>query len=357
MNKIVPLKYARKMLQVAEAQGYDPRELVTSLDLPLTLLDTPGPEQFIPAATYTRIYTRVMWLLEDESFGLNLKQPTPAGSFRMMCLYMIHCDTLEAALHRAAEFTAFCHRLTGAPPLLRHPLNRLDDGSAHFVFPPNQDMVAGDALYTMAHCMAIWRRLCGWLIGRPLELLSVSFQAPKPADLSDLEELFRCDLAFNQPRNALHFPAALLAAPLAQTEQSLQMFLRNAPYYLLVSSEEDDGSLLAQMRRIVGSDLSQDFPTVLEMAAQLNMSVRTLRRRLKEYNTTYQEFKDDLRRSAAIRLLRRPELKINAISALLGFDEPSAFHRSFKKWTGLTPGEYRNQRALEVDNRSTEPSL
>lgn len=347
MNPSVPLKYAKKMLRVAEAQGCDPHALVASLDLPFDPLTADDPEQQIPAQVYTRIYTRVMWLLEDESFGLNLKQRTPAGSFRMMCLCMIHCDTLEDALRRAAEFNAFCRRLTGLPPVSNRPLRRLDDGSAEFTFPANREMAAGDALYTMAHCMAIWRRLCAWLIGRPVELLSVSFQAAEPEDPSDLRELFRSPLQFGQSHNAFRFPAALLAAPLTQNEQSLREFLRNAPYYLLVANEDDDGSLLAQMRRIIGSDLSQDFPTVLEMAAQLNMSVRTLRRRLKDYGTTYQQFKDDLRRSAAARLLRRPELKINAISALLGFDEPSAFHRSFKKWTGLTPGEYRQQRIPE----------
>jgi len=348
-HRTVPFKHARKMLRVAEAQGYDPAELVASLELPASLLE-PDPEAKIPARVYSRLYTGVMWLLEDESFGLNLKQPTPAGSFRMMCLCIIHCDTLAAALERAAEFNAFCRRLTGTPGSPRQPLIREADGSARFVFPPSQDMVTGDGVYAMGHCMAIWRRLCGWLIGRPLELLSVSFQGPRPRDRTELEELFRCELKFDQPHNALRFPASLLSMPLAQTEDSLREFLRNAPYHLLVSQEDDDGSLLAQMRRLVGSDLSQDFPTMTEMASQLNMSVRTLRRRLKEHDTTYQGFKDEVRRSAAVRLLRRPELKINAISALLGFDEPSAFHRSFKKWTGLTPGEYRSRRIRGEDS-------
>jgi AraC-like DNA-binding protein len=95
------------------------------------------------------------------------------------------------------------------------------------------------------------------------------------------------------------------------------------------------------MRRVVGHDLSREFPSVVDMADALHMSVRTLRRRLKEVGTTYQEFKDQTRCEAASRLLSRPELKVNAVAALLGFDEPSAFHRSFKKWTGATPGEYR----------------
>lgn len=349
MNETVPLKYARKMLRVAEAQGYDPVELVDSLNLPFDLLTTKDPEQPIPARLYTRIYTRVMWLLEDESLGLDLQQRTPAGTFRMMCMCMIHCPSLESALKRAAEFNAFCRRLIGLPQYSVPPVTRLSDGSAQFCFPDNRELVRsdGDGLYTVAHCVAIWRRFCGWLIGRPIELLSVSFQTSEPEDIRYLEQLFGCAIQFDQPHNAFRFPANLLTAPLIHNEQSLREFLRNAPYHLLAATDEDDGSLLAQMRRLIGNDLSQDFPTVVDMASKLNMSVRTLRRRLKDYGTTYQQFKDDLRRDAAARLLRRPELKINAISALLGFDEPSAFHRSFKKWTGMTPGEYRQQRALQ----------
>ena len=78
-----------------------------------------------------------------------------------------------------------------------------------------------------------------------------------------------------------------------------------------------------------------------KVARRLFVSQSTLRRRLKDVGTTYQEFKDQTRCDAAIQLLSRPELKINAVAAMLGFDEPSAFHRSFKKWTGATPGEYR----------------
>ena len=73
------------------------------------------------------------------------------------------------------------------------------------------------------------------------------------------------------------------------------------------------------------------------------MSVSTPVAASNKENTTYQKFKDITRRDAAIHYLKQPELKINAISALMGYDEPSVFHRSFKKWTNVTPGEYRNQ--------------
>ena len=79
------------------------------------------------------------------------------------------------------------------------------------------------------------------------------------------------------------------------------------------------------------------------MAEQLHVSPQTLRRHLREEDTSFQEIKDHLRRDLAIYHLGRDELTINALAEQLGFSEPSAFHRAFKKWTGLTPGAYRAQ--------------
>lgn len=354
MNKdVVPLKYARTMLRVAEAQGYNIDQLVGALNLQHnTFSDTEDAEATIPAELYTTIYTRVMWLLQDESFGLQLKQKSTTGTFRMMCLSIIHCQNLEMAIRRAAEFTAFCQTLSGIPTAYRNPISRLDDNTAEYHFPGSSEFLDtnADQLTTIAHCVAIWRRFCSWLIGKHIEVTQVSFQTSEPTQTQYLNQLFNCQLSFDQPTNSFRFPASYLQAPLVHTEESLKEFLRNAPYHLFASSEDDDSSILAQMRRIIGNDFSRDFLSVVDMASELNMSVRTLRRRLKDVGTTYQQFKDTLRRDAAMAYLNRPELKINAVSALLGFDEPSAFHRSFKKWTGMTPGEYRQQHREHGNN-------
>ena len=341
----VPLKYARSMLRVAGEQGYNVDELVLALSLPVDPFDESDPEATISASLYSKIYNRVMWLLQDESFGLSLKHKSPTGTFRMMSLSSIHCQNLEQAIRRGAEFTAFCQSLSGMPSVYTNPIRRLDDNTAEYRFPSSGDFldISVDPLAGLAHCVAIWRRFCSWLIGKHIELIEVCFELPEPSQLQRLNQLFNCKLRFNQEHNSFRFASSYLQAPLVHTEESLKEFLRNAPYHLLASAEEDDNSILAQMRRIIGNDFSRDFLSVVEMANELNMSVRTLRRRLKDLDTTYQQFKDNLRRDAAMGYLNRPELKINAVSALLGFDEPSAFHRSFKKWTGMTPGEYRRQ--------------
>lgn len=71
------------------------------------------------------------------------------------------------------------------------------------------------------------------------------------------------------------------------------------------------------------------------------MSAPTLRRRLKREGTTFQRLKDEARCEAAKLCLNRHDLSINEVALEMGFTDPSAFHRSFKKWTGKTPGQFR----------------
>ena len=342
----VPLKYIRTLMRAAEEQGYDPVKMIERLGLPRRVLSGADPEEQVPASWYSSSYTYIMSMLQDESLGVSMKQATPAGSFRMMSLYLIHCENLEQAILRAVEFQSFCRSLVGAPRLSHQSLQELADKRVLHAFPDSGEFSAQGtemAAYAIAHTLAVWRRFCSWLIGTHIELYEVHLQLPAPADVSSVQRIFECPVLFGQADNGFVFDAHHLKARLLHDEESLNRFLRNAPYHLLANTEvESDEGILAQMRRVVGPDLSRDFPSVVEMAQHMHMSVRTLRRRLKDEGTTYQEFKDQTRRDAAQQLLSRPELKINAIAAMLGFDEPSAFHRSFKKWTGNTPGEYRH---------------
>jgi AraC-like DNA-binding protein len=342
----VPLRYVRTLLRVAEEQGYDQHSIARQLNLPVELLSPRAdPTSQVPAEYYNRAYTFVMDMLQDESLGISMRHPSVSGSFRMTCLYLIHCQNLEHALQRATEFQNFCRSMVGQQQSYREPVLMLDEEFCIHLFPDSSEFAAQDsdlAWYAIAHTMAVWRRFCSWLIGSQIELQAVHIQLPKPGTSGSLKQIFECPILFNQDYNGFVFDRSYLKAPLVHDEDSLKQFLRNAPYHLLANTEvESDDGIVTQMRRIVGNDLSREFPSVVDMANHLHMSVRTLRRRLKEVGTTYQQFKDLTRRDAAMQLLNRPELKINAIAALLGFDEPSAFHRSFKKWTGATPGDYR----------------
>jgi AraC-like DNA-binding protein len=82
-----------------------------------------------------------------------------------------------------------------------------------------------------------------------------------------------------------------------------------------------------------------------DIAGMLAVSPQTLRRRLlEEENCGFQEIKDRLRRDLATHLLQKSRLSLEDIAVSLGFSELSTFHRAFRRWTGVTPGEFRERR-------------
>jgi ATP phosphoribosyltransferase regulatory subunit len=97
----------------------------------------------------------------------------------------------------------------------------------------------------------------------------------------------------------------------------------------------------------ISAELKKQMASAEDVAFALHMSVSTLRRRLLDEGTSYQKIKDDSRKEAALNYMNSPQLSISDVASLMGFDEPSAFFRSFKKWTGMTPGEYRKSEAYQ----------
>jgi AraC-like DNA-binding protein len=343
----VPIRFARTILRAAESQGYAAADILAAVGADFDPA-TSDDAATIAAAQYNALYRRIMELLQDECFGLHLNRKIPAGSLRMTCLCIIHCTNLRAAIERAWEFNQFCRSLLDLPDSRMPPLTvQADTATMVFEHVPWLFGRRGEEnIAAMIYAMSSWRRLCSWLIGRNIEPIEVLLSIPEPQRTEAYREVFTCPILYEQPVSGFRFAAYHLESPLIQTEDSLREFLRTAPFHLIARSEEDDDDVIAQMRRIVGNDFSKDFPAVTQMAQTLGMSVRTLRRRLKKEGITFQQFKDNTRQQAAEQYLSRPELKINTVSALLGFDEPSAFHRSFKKWTGMTPGEYRSRRGI-----------
>ena len=137
------------------------------------------------------------------------------------------------------------------------------------------------------------------------------------------------------------FSARHLDAEMVRDEADLAAFLKLAPYYIIIEPQASSLSITQRIRRILGDDFRGDMPSFEELTRLLNMSARTLRRRLEREGTSYQRIKDNARRDVAISMLSRDGLTVSEVAEHVGFSDPSAFHRSFKKWTGQSPGSYR----------------
>lgn len=284
-----------------------------------------APEQFA-------LLMQLLWeALDDEYLGFG-RQPSKRGTFAMMGHAIIHCRSLEKALSRGAMF----YSLFPDAPSIR--LQREGDWARLSV----DDSTLWDPdHFLLESLLVIWHRLGSWLIGQRIRLEEATFAYPEPEHVAEYELLFPCSRRFSAGQTSLLFHARYLAMPLLQDERTLKQFLQHSPADLLARPDGGD-SLISQIRRLLGRDC-RTWPDLEQVAQQLHTSPQTLRRHLREEGTSFQELKDHLRRDLAIYHLGRDELAIQDIAEQLGFSEPSAFHRAFKKWTGLTPGAYRAQ--------------
>ncbi len=100
-------------------------------------------------------------------------------------------------------------------------------------------------------------------------------------------------------------------------------------------------TMTLRIRELLKEHVATEMPTLKEVAGQLYLTPKTLHRRLAYEGNSYQKIKDDLRRDMAIHLLGEQQLTIIDVAEQIGFSDTCTFHRAFKKWTGVTPGLYR----------------
>jgi len=187
----------------------------------------------------------------------------------------------------------------------------------------------------------MWLRFCSWLIGQHIDVSYASSAGPRPDFMAGIRHFFPCPVSYSQPTNSVTFSVRHLDAKLVRDERQLNEFLELAPYYMIIEPHAATLGITARIGTILGDDFRQEMPSFGELTNRLGLSARTLRRRLEKEGTSYQRIKDNARRDVAISLLSRDRLTVSEVAEQVGFSDPSAFHRSFKKWTGQSPGSYR----------------
>ncbi len=163
-------------------------------------------------------------------------------------------------------------------------------------------------------------------------------------DDSDYRMRFCEEVTFSADETLIRFDRSFLDLKLTETETSLRAFLDNAPANILVKYR-NESSTTALIRRRLRNLIPDDWPDLDTLSQLLNQSSATLQRRLLAEGTNYRQLKDELRRDIAIDLFSTSSLTVAEVAARTGFQETSAFHRAFRKWTGASPGMYRHGRA------------
>lgn len=324
------MHHVRAVLAGARRAGLDPVPLLQEAQIPPLLLGDDRAR--VTPAQFARLFRALYRTTQDEFLGLSAV-PSRPGTFAMMCHACLGCRDLGAAVERAAAFYGL---FPGGPELA------LETGGGQARFTVRNDFDGDEERFLTECVLAIWHRLCSWLVGRRIPLAHAAFAYPPPPHRDEYDTLFDCPVRFGAGRTEAVFDARWLTAPLVRDEAALDAMLRRAPFDLL-SRPEYGTTVAEQVRRTLTRRLrgSPRLPELGEVAARLAVSPATLRRRLRQEGTSFQQLKDDVRRDAAIAGLSEGGEPIAELAARLGFSEDTAFHRAFRRWTGTTPGAYR----------------
>lgn len=342
--------FVRAALDIAERKGEDVATILPSLGIPASVLAEPDGR--VGFDQYARLIDHLWRSLDDELLGYG-RRPFRYGTFAMLAHAVIRSSSLERALRNLSRYYGL---LQDGRPHFR--IEREHD-QARFVLDDAAARDPGHFLGSMI--LVICYRICCWLIGSTIRVDRTLLKFPEH-EYRFMQRAFYANSVYAGPlryeaaQTALCFSAKYLDMPIVQDEASLRAFLRDTSRTLL---RPDDGAktLGTQIRRLLGQD-DQGLALRLGSAArELSISPQTLRRRLQSEGTTFMAIKHDWRRGLAMRLLAETSMPIADIARRTGFTESSAFHRAFKKWTGMQPNAYRAslaQRAAETAHAVTE---
>lgn len=326
----VPYALVRDVLQGANHQGVDIAPLLLEVGIDLQRFECADGRLGLPA--FGQLLKNLWRVMNDECAGF-LTRPSIRGSFAMMCYAAISCTTLRDAIQRSAGYMRIVNDGMG--------FDLSENGEEARLTCTYQNPYQLDPGYFILSWFVIIIRWGSWMVDKPFLLNRISFEFPEPDYSSEFSLMFSCPAYFDQTVNQVVFNRAILDVEITQDSASLDDFLRDAPQCLLTQFRSDE-SLSGQIRRVIQQH-DDEMLSFDQVAKLLKSTTYTLRRRLKKEGASFPKIKENLRRNNAQYQLTHSLTSVADIAASLGYSEPAAFNHAFRKWTGLSPGEYRKK--------------
>ncbi|MCR9065639.1 MAG: helix-turn-helix transcriptional regulator [Cytophagales bacterium] len=170
--------------------------------------------------------------------------------------------------------------------------------------------------------------------------LRIEFPWSSTRSIEELERVFGCAVYFNKEEIAIYLDTAHVEEEVLTSNYDLLRVLVTHAEEKMAGLTKTEGYANLVKQSILKL-VKPEFPTIEQVASHLNVSLRTLQRRLKEEGLIYKQIINELRNEMALAYLKKKELSISEIAYLLSYTDNSSFTRAFKNWTGKTPNEYR----------------
>jgi AraC-like DNA-binding protein len=325
------------IVHAAARSGVEPAWLLAATGFRME--EASDPDARIPLDLETALWDEAARLSGDVAFGVHAAESLRPGLFDVMDYVIRAAPTVRAALERVARYNRLLHDAAVFTLVDRGEVTRVE----HALPLVGVTQSRHAAEFTIAGIVVIG----GQMVEQSLHARAVEFRHAEPpaAAIAEHRRLFGIAPRFSAAVNAIELDRALLELPVPTADPMLLRVVERHAAALLAARPEPTETTANRARRLLAAALGdrEGEATLTALARKLRMSERSLQRKLADEGVTFDALLDDLRRDMAVRYLSDRKVAIAEVAYLLGYSEPSAFHRAFKRWTGSTPNEVRQR--------------
>jgi AraC-like DNA-binding protein len=292
---------------------------------------SPEGESRVSLARFASLVTEALHVTGDSGLGLEYGRRGRISHFGILGYALLSASDLRQAIELVSRYYEIFDPVISfefeiVPP---NVCARAVESAAlgHF------EIFAHEA--TLA-CTAAVARV---LLDEPIAPTRLTLCYPEPPHSRRYAAVFGCQPEFAAPYTSIQFESKHLSAPLRFSNKEMAEICRQQCERSLREIEGRGGVILKVKEELLNTP--GRFPKMDLVAANLGMSVRSLRRKLSENSVTYQELLDQVRRDLAVDYLRNSPLTVEQIAELVDYGEAASFRKAFRRWTGKAPGEFR----------------
>ena len=324
----------RLLAETLEAHyGIDPSPLLARAGIDVSTFLRPGSR--VPYRKMFRLWDLAIDSTADPLFGFRVGERSAPRDFYVLGYSWMASATFFDALER------FCRYVGVVSTAITNISLRQDEETVALIESfPDRSLIPHKAANDAGH--VAFAQLCRTITRRAVHPISVELIIEEDAGSShEYEKLFRCPIVYGAESEKLYFARADVEEPLpGSVPEILDVSDDTAERYLATL---DRASVSAEVRKQIIQLLPSGHADQSTVAEKLYRSRSTLQRQLHAEGTSFRAIQDSTRRNLAERYLRDGKLSQAEIAFLTGFGDQSNFSRAFKRWVGVTPGDYRKQ--------------
>ena len=315
-------------------RGVDHRRLLERHDIdPFSLRD---PDHYIDCQSYVNLLEDCSSLLNDPLFGLRLAQAQEPDVYGCVTALCRASSTVREAIDCLIRYIPVTHSPAAMQELV------VQDDMAMLRWGVRTDL--GNNKQANYQAALLNLKLLRQLGGRDFRPHYVRLAVDtRHRDIDELERQLGCRFHSKTAENVIAFPALVLDQRIASANRLLFRLLGG---YLNRVKEASRTTLVDRVNDYIRSSLPDGNCTIERCAAKMDISVRTLQAKLGESQLSFSDILEEQRVVLAKGYLKRQELSLDDVAANLGYSEQSSFGRAFKRWTGLTPKQFRQQATI-----------